>query len=160
MLVNYNQLPDTTRVWIYQANPSFPADQREQIKAHLKAFVENWTSHNRNLKTHADLLHDRFVILLVDESQAGASGCSIDKSVHFMKALQAKFNVDLFDRMAFSYKDGETVKTLSRAEFSEAYQDGLINDDTIVFDTLVDNKGKLDQAFEKTLSESWHARMV
>lgn len=160
MLATYNVLPDTTRVWIYQANKPFPAEQVGQVTEEIRAFVESWTSHNRNLKAHGDLLHDRFVILMVDESSADASGCSIDKSVYFLKNLQAKYGVDLFDRMFFSFKEGEEVITLNRSSFAQAYREGRINDDTLVFDTLVKNKAELDQALLKPLKDSWHKRMV
>lgn len=160
MIAPYETLPTTTRVWIYQADQPFSTSAVPTIKEEIKSFVESWTSHNRYLKGNGDLLHDRFVILLVDESSAGASGCSIDKSVHFMKQLQAKYGVNLFDRMRFSYKEGENVKTVGREAFAQAYQNGEINDDTPVFDTLVKNKGELDEKFIKPLKESWHKRMV
>jgi hypothetical protein len=160
MLATYNILPDTTRVWIYQSNRPFADDQVDQVKEEIRAFVESWTSHNRNLKAFGDLLHQRFVILMVDESSADASGCSIDKSVYFLKNLQAKYGVDLFDRMFFSFKDGEEVMTLDRNSFAQAYREGRINDDTLVFDTLVKNKKELDQALLKPLKDSWHKRMV
>lgn len=160
MVTSYDILPDTTRVWIYQANKPFPVNHIEQVKEEIRAFVESWTSHNRNLQAYGDLLHDRFVILMVDESSADASGCSIDKSVYFLKSLQAKYGLDLFDRMSFSFKEGEEVVTLDRYSFAEAYREGRISDDTLVFDTLVKNKGEMDRALLKPLRESWHKRMV
>lgn len=160
MLATYDRLPGTTRVWIYQANQPFPSEQVAQVKEEIRAFVDSWTSHNRNLKAFGDLLHGRFVILMVDESSADASGCSIDKSVYFLKSLQARYGLDLFDRMNFSYKDGEKVVTLDRQSFAQAYQEGKINDDTLVFDTLVKNKAEMDAALLKPLKASWHKRMV
>ncbi len=160
MLTTYDRLPETTRVWIYQANKPFPADKVEQIKEDILAFVESWTSHNRNLRAFGDLLHRRFVILMVDESMADASGCSIDKSVYFLKNLQAKYGIDLLDRMNFSYQEGNQVVTLDRNRFAEAYRSGKIDDDTLVFDTLVKSKRELDGPWIKPLKDSWHKRMV
>ena len=105
-------------------------------------------------------MHNRFVILMVDESQAGASGCSIDSSVHFLKTLQSEYGVDLFDRMVFSFKQGEEVLSLDRETFAKWYAEGKINDDTPVFDTLVNNKKDLEENWIKPLGESWHRRMV
>ena len=155
-----NTLSDTTRVWVYQANQPFPAEAAPAIKNALQNFAQQWVSHNRQLKADADLLHNRFVVLMVDESQAGASGCSIDSSVHFLKQLQAEFGVNLFDRMYFSYQDGEDVYTVSRDEFAKLYADGTINDETIVFDTLVESKGAFNAGWLKPLKDSWHARLV
>ncbi|GAB5551239.1 MAG: hypothetical protein Sapg2KO_08300 [Saprospiraceae bacterium] len=156
----YGVLPDTTRVWIYQSNRPFTAEESKEITLMAQQFAQRWVSHSQQLKAYATLLHDRFLILMVDESNAGASGCSIDSSVAFVKALQAQYEVNFFDRMRFSFKDGDEVKTLSRADFSQWYQNGKINDQTMVFDTLVKNKAELDQNFVRPLKESWHARMV
>ncbi|MEQ8705409.1 MAG: hypothetical protein RIC19_15885 [Phaeodactylibacter sp.] len=153
-------LSDTTRLWVYQANKPFPAQAVPEIKTTLQSFVQQWVSHNRQLKAGADVLHNRFVILMVDESQADASGCSIDSSVHFLKQLQAQYGVDLFDRMYFSYQAGDEVHTVSREEFVERYANGEINDKTLVFDTLVESKAAFDKGWLKPLSESWHARLV
>ena len=97
---------------------------------------------------------------MVDESLAGASGCSIDKSVHFIKQIEQHYGVDLFDRMTFTYKDGETVKSAPRMEFAELYKMGKINDATLVFDNLVKTKGDFTSNWVKPLGESWHKRMV
>ncbi|MCB9288330.1 MAG: hypothetical protein H6560_13570 [Lewinellaceae bacterium] len=156
----YKMLPDTTRVWIYQANRPFEDNDIPEIRRKAQAFAQSWVSHNRQLRAHADVLHNRFIVLMVDENQADASGCSIDKSVYFLKQLQAEYGVNLFDRMVFSYKDGDEVFTVPREEFTRLYQEGKINDDTLVFDTLVGNKGALENEWVKPLSQSWHKRMV
>lgn len=159
-MINNIELPTTTRIWIYQSNKPFEDKDIPEIKQTVQDFAQQWISHNRQLRAHGDLLHKRFVVLMVDESQADASGCSIDKSVYFLKSLQAVYGVDLFDRMCFSYLDGEEVKTVSRDEFAQLYAGGKINNDTLVFDTLVNNKGDFDNNFIKPLKESWHKRMV
>ncbi|MCB0582130.1 MAG: hypothetical protein KDD10_22820 [Phaeodactylibacter sp.] len=159
-MTTYDTLPDTTRVWVYQANRPFRPEDVPGIRQKAQAFAQSWISHNRQLRAHADVLHNRFILLMVDESQADASGCSIDKSVYFLKQLQAEYGVDLFDRMVFSYKQGDEVFTVPREEFARLYQEGKINDDTLVFDTLVNTKEALDQSWVKPLSQSWHKRMV
>jgi hypothetical protein len=155
------QLDPRSRVWVYGANRPLTPTEQEHILPILQRFAREWVSHNLQLRAGADILYDRFIVLAVDETQAGASGCSIDKSVHFLKALQADLGVDLFDRMRFSYRntDGE-VTTLPREEFAAAYAAGRIDDQTLVFDPLVTTLGALREQFEKPLQESWHARMV
>ena len=153
-------LPETTRVWIYQSNRPFSAEEQTQLRPALQRFADQWVSHNQQLHSFADLYHDRFLVLMVDESHAGASGCSIDSSVRFIKQIESALGVDLFDRMRFSYKDGAEVRTVPRDEFAKLYADGKINDDTLVFDTLVNNKKSFDESFVKRLGDSWHKRMV
>jgi hypothetical protein len=153
-------LPDTTRVWVYQASQPFEEEVLPELRAEIHQFVKNWVSHNRRLRAFGDVYHNRFIVLMVDESQADASGCSIDQSVYFLKSLQQKYGVDLFDRMRFSYKDEKGVHTVPRDAFEELYRHGRIDDDTLVFDTLVEQKGQFDRDFLKPLGDSWHRRLV
>ncbi len=155
------QLPPTTRIWIYQAAEPFQTDQVQQIQEEVQQFAQAWISHNRQLRAGGAVLHDRFVVLAVDESMAGASGCSIDSSVGFIRALGAKYGRDLFDRMRFSFEDSSgQVQTVSKEEFSAMYASGAITDETLVFDTLVDRLELLQSTFRKPLQQSWHSRFV
>lgn len=159
-MTDFEALPSSTRVWIYQANRPFSEEDIPAIRQAVARFADSWVSHNRQLRSFGDVLHNRFVVLMVDESQADASGCSIDKSVYFLKTLQAEYGVDLFDRMTFSYRDGDQIRTVPREEFTRLYEEGRINDETPVFDTLVDNKKDFEQNWLKPLGRSWHKRLV
>lgn len=156
-----NQFSSTARVWVYSANDPFSKQDIPNVQANLKAFAKSWASHSIQLSAAAELIHDRFVVLTVDESQAGASGCSIDSSVNFIKELGAQYNRDLFDRFRFSYIDNKNeVQTVSKDDFSDLYAKGEINDQTTVFDPLVNTVGALQMSFRKPLKDSWHKRFV
>ena len=157
---DYESLPPTTRVWIYQASTPFAEQEIPAIREQIKAFAQDWVSHNRALRSYGDVWHDRFVVLMVDESRAGASGCSIDASVHFVQDLAEATGVDLFDRMVFTYRADRAIKSAPREEFARLYADGVIDDDTLVFDNLVQTKADFETHWEKRLADSWHARMV
>lgn len=152
--------PAETRVWIYQANKPIDTEKLPALRSVVNQFAQNWVSHNRQLRAHGDVLHNRFILLAVDESQADASGCSIDKSVHFLKQLEAQLELDLFDRMTFAWKEGDSVKTAPSTDFAALYQSGEINDETLVFDNLVKTKGELEENWLKPLNKSWHRRFV
>jgi len=156
----YDAMPDNSKVWIYQSNRPFTEEELIKLQPILAQFANQWVSHNRQLKSFGQVFHNQFVVLMVDETQAGASGCSIDSSVHFMKKIEDDFQVNLFDRMRFTFKDGDQIKTASRDEFSKLYAAGTINDETMVFDTLVKTKKDFQEALTKRLGESWHKRMV
>lgn len=160
MLTPYAQLPDTTRVWIYQSNVSFKDTDIPKLRNTLQTFAKNWVSHNKMLRTYADVYHNQFIVLMVDESLAGASGCSIDSSVRFMQQLQAEYKVNLFDRMCFAYLNEDKIKTASRDEFSSLYQQKHITDETLVFNNLVNTKLDFEQKWQVQLGDSWHKRMV
>ena len=156
----YESMPDNSRVWIYQSNRPFQGEELNKIGEQISQFVHQWVSHNQALKAFGGLFHNQFVVLMVDESQAGASGCSIDSSVHFIKSLEANFEVNLFDRMNFAFLQNDQVKTAQRTIFSELYQKQEIDDNTLVFNNLVKNKTEFESSWIVPLKDSWHVRMV
>lgn len=157
MIANF---PSSAKVWVYQSSRALSQEEVAAVEQALLAFTQQWTSHNLKLRAAGEVRHNRFIILAVDESQAGASGCSIDKSVAFIKNLQAALGTDLFDRMRFAYLEGDEVRSVGREEFVKLYSSGNIHASTLVFDPLVDTVGKLQEAFIKPLGQSWHQRMV
>lgn len=155
----YENLSPASKVWIYQANRVLTDAEIEQLQPALERFAAQWVSHNRQLAAFARIFHNRFIVLMVDETHADASGCSIDKSVAFLKEIQAAFGVDLFDRMIFScQKDGQVI-SLSREEMQAKIDQGEIHRDTLVFDNLIATKADFESAWLKPLHQSWHARL-
>jgi len=159
-MTSYESLPPETRVWIYQSNRPLTEEEVKLVKPNIQNFATKWISHSRDLRAFADILHNQFIVLMVDESQAGASGCSIDSSVHYLQSLQRELGIDLFDRMNFAWKSNDTVKTANRDEFARLYQAGEVTDETLVFDNLVNTKASFEAKWIKPLKESWHTRMV
>lgn len=159
-MTNYDILPDSTRVWIYQAKAPLSEITSQDITQQLQQFATNWISHNNLLRSYAGLYHHQFIILMVDESQAGASGCSIDKSVRFLQQIQQQYGLELFDRLTFTYKEGEEIKTAHKSAFAALYKEGKITDNTLVFDNLVTTKADFEKNWLKPLKDSWHKRMV
>jgi hypothetical protein len=153
-------LPDWSRVWIYQSNRPFTEKEMVVLNSQLNAFVQSWAAHSQQLYAACSIVHNQFIILAVDEKQAGASGCSIDKSVHFMQDIENQYGISLFDRMTFAYMDNDTVKTASKPTFKRFYTEGVINDETPVFDNLVNTVKDLKSTWVKPLKESWHRRFV
>lgn len=156
----FTEMPPQTRIWIYQANREIPVEMYPVIKDVLKRFAESWTSHNKQLHAYADLLHNRFLILAVDESRAGASGCSIDTSVRFIRQLGEQLKVDFFDRLNLAWLENGEIKTASMEDFIQLFFEGKITTDTLVFDNLVNNKADLEKGWIKPLGKSWHMRLV
>lgn len=156
----YHTLPATSRVWVYQSNRPFTSEEETDLNQQLQIFAAQWVSHNRQLTAHAEVKHRQFIILMVDESSAGASGCSIDKSVHFLKHLEQHYEIDLFDRMNFAYEKDGKVQTATRMEFTQMYRQGELSDDTLVFNNLVQNKAELEKDWKIPLGQSWHKRLM
>ncbi|MFD1258121.1 ABC transporter ATPase [Mucilaginibacter terrae] len=153
------QFSENSRVWIYQSNKELTANQTAQLQNQLSAFAQNWTAHNNQLKATAIMQYNRFILLVVDENQAGASGCSIDKSVRFMKDLENEYQINLFDRFNLAYRNGEQITSVSRNEFEDLIKAGTITENTIVFNNLVQTLAELQTKWEVPLKDSWHIQL-
>ena len=160
MLVDFKTLPETSRVWIYQCNRSFSDVEITEISSDLDAFLTSWTAHGNDLNAGYEIKYKRFIIIALDQSTQGATGCSIDASVRFIQELERKYNVMLLDKMNVSYKQGEFVAYKSLLDFKAMAKQKAISKKTIVFNNLVANKGEYLEHWEVPASESWHARFL
>ena len=50
MFTEYKNLPDNSRVWVYQANRELTQEEIEYISAKALLFIDNWTRHGDDLK--------------------------------------------------------------------------------------------------------------
>ena len=160
MLVDFNTLPEESRVWIYQANRSFSEQELEEIQSKLGVFIENWTAHGSDLQSGYTIKYKRFIIIGLNQDLNKATGCSIDASVHFIQQLEKEYNVDLMDKMNVSYKQGEYVAYKSLTDFRKMAKDKAVSKKTIVFNNLVTNIAELNENWEVPASDSWHSRFV
>ena len=160
MLVDFETLPEESRVWIYQANRSFTDNELEEIKAKLDAFIEQWTAHGSNLQSGYKIEYKRFIIIALNQNLNKATGCSIDASVHFIQGLEKQYDVDLMDKMNVSYKQGEFVAHKSLIDFRKMAKEKAVSKNTIVFNNLVTNIAEFKENWEVPAHESWHGRFL
>ena len=160
MLVDFNTLPETSRVWIYQANRSFTEDELKEIGLKLDTFITNWTAHGSDLHSGYEIKYKRFIIIGLNQNLNMATGCSIDASVHFIQQLEKDYNVDLMDKMNVSYKQGDYVAYKPLTEFKKMVKDRAVSKNTIVFNNLVANKAEYLDNWEIPAKDSWHSRFL
>ncbi|MCK7590923.1 ABC transporter ATPase [Subsaxibacter sp. CAU 1640] len=160
MLVDFNILPEESRVWIYQANRSFTDEELSELQTKLDTFIENWTAHGSDLKAGYTIKYKRFIVIGLNQNLNKATGCSIDASVHFIQQLENDYNVDLMDKMNVSYKQGEFIAYKSLLDFKKMAKDKAVSKNTIVFNNLVTNVAEFNENWEVPASESWHSRFL
>ncbi|MFK2820370.1 ABC transporter ATPase [Flavobacteriaceae sp. LMIT009] len=160
MLVDFNSLPETSRVWIYQCNRSLTENEISEISNKLDTFIENWTAHGSDLMAGYDIKYKRFITLGLNQNLNVATGCSIDASVHFIQQLEKEYSIDLMDKMNVSYKQGEFIAYKSLSDFKKMAKDKAVSKKTIVFNNLVANKAEYLENWEVPASESWHSRFL
>ncbi|MCW3083776.1 MAG: hypothetical protein JWP12_1142 [Bacteroidetes bacterium] len=153
-------MPLDARVWVYQNNKALSDVEVNEIKIAGEKFISDWSAHGAALRASFDVLYNRFIVIAVDEKQALASGCSIDKSVHFIKQLEQQLHLNLFDRMQVAYKKGNELVACSLAEFEKLAAAHEVNENTIVFNNMVTTKAAFDLDWEVPVKNSWQRRVL
>ena len=151
------KMPKDSKVWIYQSDRKLSKTEAETIKNKGELFIDNWTSHDKQMKATIEINYDVFVIVALDESSAGASGCGIDKLVKFIQAVGSEFKIDFFNRLRIAY-----INNLGKVDFFNAssidalMEKGILTNDSIIFcNHQVGNLYEMQTNWKKQLSESW-----
>ncbi len=160
MLVDFDSLPENSRVWIYQSNRSFTDNELAEIKGKLNVFIENWTAHGSDLQSGYTIEYKRFIVIALNQNLNSATGCSIDASVHFIQQIEKDYSVDLLDKMNVSYKQGEFVAYKTLLDFKKMAKDRAVSKNTIVFNNMVNNIAEFKENWEVPACESWHSRFL
>lgn len=152
--------PPEARVWIFQANDPVDEEFLPEIHDRIGEFTKVWTSHQKQLRATGSILHNRFIVLVVDQSMAGTSGCSIDKAMHFVQSLGHLYETDFLDRHYYTFVDNDQLRTVHSNELRSLYEVGEIDDDTPVYDNLVSTKEDFLEKWVVPLKDSWIKRVV
>ena len=155
MFVDAKKMPDDSRVWVYQASREFSGEEEKEISILTSEFLETWTAHNMELKASFEIRYHIFLILMIDGNHALASGCSIDKSIHFIQTIEKNFSISLLDRQIIALKENDKISLIKRKEFEKLIEKE-ISLETIVFNNLIQTKRELTTNWEIPIRESWH----
>ncbi len=159
MFVSFNTLPDEARVWIYQASRALSSEEQQLILSTGKIFMDQWEAHGQPLTASIDVLEGYFVIISVDKYHQLPTGCSIDESVAFMRSLGEQLKVDFFGRSKVAIWANDSVQLVSIAEIKQNIKNGKVQEETKLFDTLVQKKAGLKN-WILPLKDSWLGRYL
>ena len=157
MYVAFDHLPPRARVWIYQASRPLGEEELMPLLPRLAAFAEEWTSHGRQLAASAQFLHRQFLVIGLDEAVAGASGCSIDASVRFVRELEQQLGIELLEKSQMAFLIEGELHLLTRRELRPAIAAGQITADTLYFNNTLTTKGELVESWPAPASQTWLA---
>lgn len=148
------------RIWIYQSDRVLNAKEQTIIQESMDVFCGNWMAHGKDLEAKSYIKDDVFLILMVDEQIAEATGCSIDSSVHFITKLAKELNIDFFNRLNTVYQTENSIEIIHSSKLDALYQEGKINEDTIFLNPLVQSEEELESKWAIPFSKHWAYRMV
>jgi len=160
MQVDFENLPDNSRIWIYQANRKLSEEEVHSITQQTSQFLEQWTAHGSDLEAGFEIKYNRFIVIGLNQANASASGCSIDASVHFIQSLEKQFEVDLMDKMNVTFYSGEFITHKPLAEFKKMAKARSVSKNTVVFNNLVNTKSEYQEHWEVPAKDSWHSRFL
>lgn len=160
MFVPFIQLPDSTRIWIYQTDRFIEPEQRRILEEELLAFTSTWMAHGRPLESSFAILEDYFVVLGVNEQMNEVSGCSIDQSAQAIRHLQRRTGIDFFNRTLVPFEIDGRIRQFSMLELRKKFASGELNGDSVTFNILENNLGALRHSWRIPASKSWLKRYI
>lgn len=159
ILNELNKIPtdfnSNSKIWIFQSNRNHNEKECEEINMQLHNFYSQWQSHGKNVKGWAEILFQRFVVVIADENVSDVSGCSTDAMTRIIKSFENQYAVNFFDRLMLSFYVNEKVETLPLNQVKYALENGILETDTLFFNHLVDSKIKLETEWLIPLDKSW-----
>jgi hypothetical protein len=155
MYRQFNQMPDSARVWVYQADQKFTEAEEHAVRDRMRQFCEGWNTHGNLMPTSFELIESQILVLAVDESQLGASGCSIDSSVRTLRDLEHILKINLTDQGKISLKksSGE-LRVIPALGVKARVSAGEIDLETQVINPLIQNKADLKNLWQP-VRNSW-----
>jgi hypothetical protein len=158
MFVPFETLPETARLWIFQAERKFTSEELTIISSHLELFTNGWSAHGQPLQASFQIREDRFVVLAVNEKFHQASGCSIDDSTQTLKEISTLINHDLFRRDLVSFRLGDKVEVAKLSDLKNLFKTGIWNENTLTFNTLAVDKKQLESEWLTPARNTWLKR--
>lgn len=153
-------MPATSRIWIYPADRQLTAEEKSAAEEILFDFCNQWKAHGHPLKTSFNFFYNRFILLIADEQEAAASGCSIDSSVHVIQKIGALLKIDFFDRTRIPFlKDNEIISYLL-SDLKKVFGEGRLSAEDITFNLLAATKKEWGIDGSISVAESWMSRYL
>jgi hypothetical protein len=160
-IIPFESLPGDAKVWVFAASDPIMGEDARQLLAAVDEWLSEWKAHGEPLTCARDWREDRFLAVGVDQSTAGASGCSVDALFRVLRDLQDSLGTTLVGggRVFYVNRDGEP-RVANRGEFAASAAAGVVDARTIVYDTSVTTVAAYRAGFERAAGDSWHRDLL
>lgn len=158
MYVPFDEMPYSSRIWVYQSDRPFAKDEITWIENKLKAFCDGWNTHGQHMATSFDIVLNQVIVLSVDERNFPASGCSIDSSVRVLREIEERLGVNLLDAGKIAVLNHDTVSVSKLSSIKAEVLAGNILPESKVIDPTVSKKEDLMEKWIITAKDSWLKR--
>ncbi len=149
MLVDFDEISDGSRIWIYASTKRLTSNQQHYILDSIAHHIKDWQSHQNPLKAAVKVLEDYFIIVALDESYEKASGCSIDALQNNIQNIEKELNISLLDRLnVYIVKNGE-IESIPLFKLK-----GSVDQDAFFYDLTINYKKDIE-TYLKPIKDGW-----
>ena len=157
MYIDFEKLPDSSRIWIYQAQRDLIPLEISKITDFLQTSVHNWESHGKSIKGSFKIFYNRILVIGAVNGFDEVSGCSIDSSTRWLKQIGSEAGIDFFDR-SVPYFSADEIKYFPIFQIRKYINENIISADTYLLNHQVDTMGGLTKHWKVKASDSPFAR--
>ena len=154
MLINFDSLPDDSRIWIYSSEDKLTVDQENYILNNLNHLLKTWEAHKVPLYSGIKIINNHFIVVALDESKNCASGCSIDMLQKKVQKIEKELDISLLNRLNVFCVLDNTIVSIEASELKDK-----VNQSTFFYDLTISKKSDLNN-FLKPIQEGWCLRLI
>ena len=154
MLVDFNILPNESRLWIYASHKKLNEDQQIYILNYFSNFLKSWTAHELPLKSAITIIKNYFIVIALDEKENIATCCAIDKLQKEVQKLEKLLSISLMSRTNIYCVIDNIIECISINEFINK-----VNKETLFYDLTIKSKYELNNWLKK-VSSGWCRRIL
>jgi len=154
MLVNFDILPDDSRIWIYASERQLSYEQEQYILKSISDHIQNWEAHKVALTAGVTILEHHFIFVALDQSKNKASGCSIDTLQNKIQEIEKVLSISLMNRLNIFCKIDGQIQCVPSFKL-----DSVAKSDTLFYDLTIECKSGLKH-YLKPISKGWCAHLL
>lgn len=156
--MNFQELPDNAILRIFHSSKTLTDSEVNSVLEEFDYFRQNWKSHGKNIISASEIRYKQFFLVGIDESKVKLTGCSQDKLIYAIEAIERKLGLTFLNSPQVVYREKDKIKCVERMEFKKIATQGLVNAETIVFNNVIETVSDLDK-WEVPMKESWHSKV-
>lgn len=150
MIVDYKDLPETSKIYIYPASRKLYPKEVPLVIEKMKTFLENIPDND----LFFEIKYDRFLLIFVSD-RTPLSPEQNEDLVSLILSMENELGIGLLDKVNVCFKQGEYVQLKEISDFKKLIKNKGVSKKTIVFDNLINTKNEYDCCWEVPANISW-----
>ncbi len=156
MFVNFKNLPDNSRIWVYASEQSINTETQLEIGHTLENFLNEWSHHGNSLTSSYKFFQNRFLVVGIDQSFNPTGGCSIDKLQNLILKIDSNYGLNFFERMNVYVQLSEKINCFHASKLKDNTN---INSQTLFYNLNISTKKELNTLLIP-IKDGWCSRYL